>query len=231
MLFSSSKSTLTICLALASAFFARSADAAIIVSVDWDNTLANGIQSSINANVGDTVTASIVFELTDSSSVSTYQMSTRFSSSGLSFVSRTALGLANLAVSPAAQVNVQNTNLTDLTLFTGNYGENQVIAGNDPSLLGNGPIAPTIFSVSTIQFTVLPGAASGLVLQPGVFVDPGNIDVFFDNALNDVTGSVVFNGGSINVTAVPEPSTIALLSAVVVAGGVRRYRTRKNVYA
>jgi len=245
MLFSSSKTTLAICLALASAFFTRSADAAITVSIDWDNTLI-GIQNTTTANVGDTVTASIVFLIDGASSISSFEMSTRFSSNDLSFIngSRVDSGfnafpfLTNLSAAGDPTQNIQDTMFTDPQFPTGTYGENIFIAGNSignaPPNVGIGPdaiSAPNPFVVSTFQFTVLDGA-NGLVLIPGNFADGVNkFDVFFDNIGDDVTASVIFQGGSLTVTAVPEPSTLALLSTVVVAGGIRRYRTRKNISA
>jgi len=207
------------------ACLAKPADGGIIVSVDWDATLANGIQSTIMANPGDTVTATIVFEITAGSSISGYEMSTRFSTAGLQFVSRVDTGPANLGVTG----NFNNNNPNAMASFPplGNYGTNNEIQGREPSGFNPGPVAGAAFAVSAIRFTVLPGA-NGVVLLPGIF--DSTFDQFFDNGLARIPDtSVTFNGGSI--TAVPEPSAAALASVGLLAVGVRIYRNRRSLVA
>jgi len=215
------KSILAAGLMLVVAIWAKPASAGIVVSVDWDVTLP-GIQSTIAANPGNTVTANIVFEITGTSSISNYEMSTRFSSSRLLFVSRTDSGPLNLPInSPVnATFNTQNTMMS--TPGLGVYGVNEGIAGS--TLLGGPTSADPPFLVSSITFTVLPGA-DGLVLVPGIF--PNGLDIFFSNAnavipLNEFT----FNGGSI--TAVPEPSAVALVSFALLVVGFQTYRNRQR---
>jgi len=218
-------SILTAGLLIVIACLAKPADGGIIVSVDWDATLANGIQSTIMANPGDTVTATIVFEITAGSSISGYEMSTRFSTAGLQFVSRVDTGPANLG----ATGDINNNNPNAMASFPplGNFGTNNQIQGREPSGFNPGPVAGSTFAVSAIRFTVLPGA-NGVVLLPGIF--DSTFDQFFDNGLVRIPDtSVTFNGGSI--TAVPEPSAAALASVGLLAVGVRIYRNRRSLVA
>lgn len=210
------KFTLAIAIILVVACFAKRADAGITVSIDWDDTLSNGIQSSISANEGQTVIATIVFEITAGSSISGYEMSTRFSTAGLQFVSRVDTGPANLIATGVATNNNPNAMASFPPL--GNYGTNNQIQGQEPSGFNPGPVAGPAFAVSAITFTVLPGA-NGVVILPGLF--DTTFDRFQDNNLDRIPdGSIVFNGGS--VTAVPEPSSIALLATPILFVGFRR---------
>jgi hypothetical protein len=230
------KPVLIVALFFIAACLVKPAVAGVIVSVDWDATLDNGIQSSIVANPGDTVTATIVFTITGSSSVSNYEISTRFSSSSILFVSRTDTGPATLPNAPPSTgntgpvYNIQSTGLVDP--IVGLYGVNEFIAGTVPSFGDPGPTAtsvPNPFAVSAITFTVLPGA-SGMVLIPGLFNMPGSLDLIDDNTNSPIPLSeLTFVGGSI--TAVPEPSAIALVTLTLAAFGLRRYRKRDIVTA
>jgi len=215
---------------------AKPASAGIVISVDWDATQAD-VQSTIAANPGDTVTANIIFRITGASSISNYEMSTRFSSSALLFVSRIDTGPTNLPNIAIVGFNEQDTGFT--TPGLGAYGINYGIAG--VNLFGPGPTSVDgQFSVSAITFIVGPGA-DGLVLMPGIFPNnpdmpvnnPDRISRFdgFDNNSNMpiLATEFIFNGGII--TAVPEPSAVALVSFALVAAGVRTYRNRRNLVA
>jgi hypothetical protein len=223
------KSILIAGLILAVTCFAEPVRAGINVSVDWDGTLANGIQSTIVANPGDTVTATIVFTITGTSSISTYEVSTRFSSDELLFVSRTDTGPSNLQNTPPSSgntgpiYNIQNVGSGDPNF--GAFGVNEFIAGTVPNPGDPGPTSSSPpFAVSAITFTVRPGA-SGLVILPGFFNT--SLDSFYDNSNTLVPESeVTFNGGSI--TAVPEPTAVAMVSVTLIAFGLHRSRKRRS---
>ena len=214
-------------LMLVGAYLAKPASAAIIISVDWNSALA-GIQSTIVASPGDNVTANIIFQITGASSISNYEMSTQFSSSRLTFISRMDMGtnvnpgLDKLPPTGNVLNNNQNTGLISPTL--GLYGVNEFIAGSN--LGGAGPTAADpAFSVSAITFRVEPGL-DGVVLTPGIF--PNGFDIFFSNGSAVIpTGDFTFNSGSI--TAVPEPSAAVLAAMGLLAVGVRGYRNRRSL--
>jgi len=237
-------SILAVGLMLVVACFAKPADAGINISVDWDATMI-GIQSTIAANPGDIITANIIFEITGASSIRNYEMSTRFSSSRLTFLDfteidrfpesnrRIDMGPVNLpsrANDPTS--NIQNTGFT--TPVLGEYGTNNQIAGSiDPPAFGP-TSADSAFSVAAVRFRVNPGA-DGVVLIPGIF--PNGFDGFVNNAQVAIpdgsqppfVSEITFFSGSI--TAVPEPSAVALFSFALVAVGVRTYRNRRNLVA
>jgi hypothetical protein len=88
----------------------------------------------------------------------------------------------------------------------------------------NGPFTTV---VGTLTFTVAQGGS--FEVTPGFFNPTPDYDGFLDGSFNDISSSVGFSGGTVNVAAVPEPSSMALLATAGIGGWVARRRAaRKN---
>jgi hypothetical protein len=190
---------------LISCFF-KSANAGVVVSVDWDATLA-GIQSSIEApSVGSTVTARISFDLTGSTPVPGYTLSVRFSSDSLALVLPPLVYRVDQSSTSVGGYPISGNQLLDnpaVLVVDPTLGNARQLANFAGFVSGDGPSTGS-FNVSDLTFTVLSNVAGPVVL-PGFFRGP---DVFLDVNGNPVS-DVVFRSGSF--TAVPEPCSIALV--------------------
>ena len=197
--------------AIAGLSCASSTNAGIITSIDLDGSMA-GVQTTNVYVPGDIITANVLMELSETTSLSSYNFSVRYDPSELMFVSRSETPLQGLS-------ELDSTNGVDMV--------NGIITRIDGATLGNGPTAPFgPVSVATLTFSVLApiGGIADIDIETGRF-DP-EFDFAFDNAGNEVTGDFTFAGASIQgAVAVPEPTSLIILSAAGLgAYGWRRKR-------
>ncbi len=184
----------------------RPSDGALVISVDADPTLA-GIQNSRTVAVGDTFDVEIVFDLTDLSTLSSYTISARFDAAGLNFVSgsdtsaaRTEFPIGDNSVLPGID---NDSGQTDVDLIDG---------ASFP-----GRSAPLNFIAASLRFTAQqPASVNPFTIAPGTFGKPlnGTFDSGFGEFAADYRGALI----TISAVAVPEPSSLLLLSLVCFAG-------------
>lgn len=194
------------------ASIASNAEAILIVSVDMDPGTP-GIQTT-NAtplHVGDTITANLFLELTGNTSLALYNYSVEFGTA-LEYVSRTELPLA----ANYAEFDFHNTVTSNAALRFdgGTFG---------PAAAG--PLGPNQIGSITLR-VIGPGTAN---VTPGVTADP-NFDFFIDDAGAVIAPSLLtFNGGTVNIAAVPEPSSMALLATAGIGTWMARRRVRRPI--
>jgi len=200
-------------LMVVAAGMASPSQAALIVSIDFD-TATPGIQST-NATpvtVGSSITANLFMDMTAPTTLGIYTYSVSFGN-GLSLTGRTESAFGTLV--PSDNTNPINNTTGRAFRFDG-------------SDFGGGRTEPLGAFIGTLTFQVL-GETNTQIL-PGLF-DPesaGGADSFYNAAGVDITNTVTFSGGSVNVTAVPEPSTVALITVIGAVGvAVRRFRRKK----
>lgn len=184
---------------------------AIVISVDMD-AATPGIQSNFEGIAGSTLTAGLWMELTDSTSIATYNFSVEYDTTELTFQSRSETPANLTGLSELDASNPVNTATGRLLRFDG-------------TTFGNGPVAPFgPVKIGEIVFSTLTpsGGAADFDVTPGRF-EP-IFDMFFDNASGDVTNAVTFNGGSFSAVAVPEPTSISLVGLALFTGAFRRRR-------
>ncbi len=203
------KYLLTFVAVLASMLTYRSADAAIIVNV---NVASNS--STVAVNPGDTVTADIFMQLTETTDLAAYNFRVLYDASELSFVSRNEFAFGNL--------NFQDPNNPP--------GAGGIVVNIDNAtfdLFGTAaPFGPV--RIASLVFTAMNpnGDASDIDIAPDAG-DLGSNAFFASNGSQYPSSSVVFSGAS--VTAVPEPGSMA---AIAIVGGVGAlYRRRRNKVA
>jgi hypothetical protein len=181
-------------------------DAGLFLSVDLDQNTA-GVQSSRTFNIGDTVTASFVLNITEASeNLVAFNFSTQYA--GLEYVSRSE----------------QPFSTGWLEAYTENAHSTTQAFDFDGLTTGAERTGPYSAQVGTLTLKVT--QAGNFNITPGVF--DNFVKEGFYNANGDVL-SVGVSGGSVNVAAVPEPSSMALLATAGIGGWVARRRAaRKN---
>lgn len=194
---------------------ASPSQAALVVSIDFDPTTP-GIQStnSTPVTVGSSITTNLFMDMTAPTTLGLYTYSVSFGN-GLSLTGRTESAFGTLA--PSDNSNPIN-NVT---------GRAFRFDGSD---FNAGRTEPLGAFIGTLTFTVL--GQNNTQILPGLF-DPestGGSDSFYNAAGLDISSSVLFNSGSVNVTAVPEPSTVALVTVMGTVGvAVRRFRRKRQM--
>jgi hypothetical protein len=183
--------------------------AAITLSIDFDN-VAPGIQSTnaIPVSIGDDITTYIFMDMTSPSTLGSYNYSIMYGS-GLSLTSRSEHSFGSL-------VESDSSNPIDNSI-----GMAFKFDGAD---FGLGQTTPLAGFVATLTFTVLDSTNTGITA--GLF-DPessGGFDSFYSAGGDDVSNTVVFNPGSVSVTAVPEPSSVAAIGVLGLYGLIKRRR-------
>ncbi|MCU0708055.1 MAG: PEP-CTERM sorting domain-containing protein [Pirellula sp.] len=169
--------------------FANPLQAGLVFSIDLDPNTA-GVQNSISVQPGDSVTAALVLELTEATSLDSYRISLRFDTAGLAFNEATASPLSGFRNNSSVQ-----------------HSGGVVSAFGAESLqIGAGPSAPLTGVIGTVKFTAL-GASGMFVVEP--WEDPV-FDGSFDN--NFLPLAPTLQSGAVNISAVPEPSSMALLA-------------------
>jgi hypothetical protein len=187
--------------------FTANAFGGLIISVDLDD--APLLQTSREFSSGQTFTAGIFMEMTAPTTLGVYNFSVRYDTTELSYVSRTEFGFGLLGESDTSN----GVNTTTGTIFR-----------IDGAALGPAgqvtPLGPV--RVASLVFTTLSptGGIADIDIIGGLFQTDD--DLFFDNDFSNITTQVVFQGASI--TAVPEPSSFALMAISVGAWayGIRR---------
>lgn len=179
--------------------------AAIVFSIDMD-PLTAGIQNNVSARAGDLITAHIVIDLTESTSLANYSVTLGFDTSELSYVTGSETPPAPL--------------ISFLPLDNLTPGEiNGIEAG---VLVGDGPVGPMSFIVASITFLAVAPAGDQGDIDLTLFED-GIFDGSFDNS--GAALAPTFNGASVSV--VPEPSGLCLTACLLVAAASIRRRTAR----
>ncbi len=172
-------------------FCATTAWGGIVLSVDLD-PIAPGIQSSRSYDVGASVQASLVLEVTAPTRLAQFSYSVRYDPSALTFVSRAETP----SVIPGwAEINALDGSANGL-LFN--------FDGLGPTLIG--PQGP--FVVASIMFTAAAptvGPGAGLI-EVGLFNPNAGVDGFAGDAPPFIVPSSELSFRSASVT-VPEPTT------------------------
>jgi hypothetical protein len=185
--------------------------ARVVVSVDLDQA-TSGIQSTGNYLVGDTITADLFLELTDSTDLALYNFSFDYDQNGMSFVSREEFDFGPLSELDSTN-GVDTANGLVLRIDGGNFTQTAVA-----------PLGPS--SIARLTFVATGESGGSVNLNPGLF--EVGFDAFFNDAGEDLfaAGDVDFFGATANISAVPEPSSMALIA--LVGGGVAFGRRRRN---
>ena len=179
--------------------FAVSSQAGLILSIDFD-PVTPGIQTtnSTPINVGGSFTANLVLQLTSPSTLNTYNYSVKFGS-GLLLTNRSESSFGTLN-----PIDSSNT-IDNINGFAYRFD------GVDFNQLG-GQTTPLTATIGTLTFQAL--GTGNRTVTPGVFDSEallGGSDAFYASNV-DISSTVQFAGGSINVSAVPEPTTLALIT-------------------
>ena len=218
------------------------ANGGVILYVHFGDTVVNNesdIRSSYDPG-GSSLTASIYLQLTGGSLYG-YRFSVRFNNADLDFQMREQFRPGNFKAN--SKVEFENGGNPDpapvsqslLNPFAGNFLELRRFNGEVPfpdSFTQTG-----FYKLATLDFTVRPGATfspgAPLVL-PGEFDGtPSNDplfpdDVLFDKFFSEDNGYapvfITVVGGSVSVSAVPEPASAVVLGALGVLALVRRKR-------
>ncbi len=190
-------------------------EAAVTFSADF-NPAEDGIQSTVDASIGDRVTIDFVFDLTDTTSLSFWNFSVLFNTDNLAFVSR-----EETPPPGASYVESDTANVNDLP--------NGLLHrfGFDTAVGPIAPFGPVKVGSATFDVIGLNTPASGFDVTVGDFDLPG-IDEFLGNDFLPIDRSMVFfEGGSLSAVAIPEPSSMAIFGVLGVAGA---YRVRRKMF-
>ncbi|QDT11450.1 PEP-CTERM sorting domain-containing protein [Planctomycetes bacterium K23_9] len=205
------------------------AEAAIVVSFDLDPGTP-GIQSTSSGFVGDTFDVDVVITLDNlTDSLSTYGFSVRYDTNEFDLLGGIATTRPTgwqplLGFIPSPVSTTEDTLLADPTV--GQYGEIVTIGGESPSDAGFQP-TDSLFGVTSFvaaTFTLAAVSESDFAIDLVANLS-GASDGFLDDDLSSVTPT--FQGGSIQVTAVPEPSSIALFAFAAIPVLLRRRRVNR----
>jgi hypothetical protein len=182
-----------------------SGQAALIYTLDVDSTTP-GIQSTRSVVSGSSFTVDLLMNVTNPTVLAGYNLTTQFSTSNLSLTNR-------VDTTPAVATWQRSDSATPLV-------NGQIRRINATSLFAAFPENITSFSGPIASFTFTATGAGTSAITPGIF--ESGIDDFLDSGFASITPT--FNPGSITVTAVPEPGSIALLTVSAVAAVFARRR-------
>jgi hypothetical protein len=189
----------------------ETSQAAFVYRMDLDIDQL-GIQSTRSLEVGVSFTAQLVMDITNPSSLAIYHLSTSFSPSVLSASSPVNLfpAVAGWSSFAAPSLSVP--------------GQIRQITGDGPSI--------TSFSAPIARFNFTATAEGVSTIQPFLLPQPSD-DFIIDGITFDVAdpAQISFASGTVTVTAVPEPSSLATMSIVAAAAVFARRRwsrTKKN---
>jgi hypothetical protein len=179
-------------------------DAAITFAIDLD-TNTTGIQNTRTVTVGQNFNVDLFIILSDGTSASSWQLSTQYSPSLLNLVSRNEFN-------PGGMTESDTSNPTSGGLIRRLGFDAQV-----------GPTSP--FSQSFARFNFDAILAGTSTITPGFFET--GLDGAFDNNFDVLTP--VFAGGTLTISAVPEPTSLVLILAALV-GGLPIRKRLSNVF-
>lgn len=190
---------------------AARSNADLILSVDLDS-VTPGVQSTntVPLLVGDQITATIYLEMTSPSTLGIYEFGVQYGTA-LSLVGRSEPVWTAGWSSDADPTNVNTPGFADRFDGFANSANGQTTA------VAASPVATLTFQV------VGPGTT---FITPGFF-DP-NFDFLIAANGDDVTANGINIGGNVNVAAVPEPSSMALLATAGIGGWVARRRAARK---
>lgn len=194
--------------ALTALLFCRATQADIIFSIDVDPDTP-GIQDMRTVFASATFQATFLLELTGTSTLDSYRTSVQFDSAGFA----NPIGMTTPVPNYSPQVGT-------LFLMFDVIGPFEASA----DLIGQGFTAPSgPFVIGTIGFTAKNSIGS-FSIQP---IEVTLLDGSFDNNFNQLTP--VFNGATITITAVPEPSSLSIIGVVFCGCYIfRRVRRSQN---
>ena len=219
------------------------ASGGVILYVHFGDTVVNNesdIRSSYDPG-GSSLTANIYLQLTGGSTLYGYRFSVRFNNADLDYQTRKQFRPGNFESN--SKVEFENGGNPDpgpvsqslLNPFAGNFLELRRFNGEVPfpdsfTETGFHKLATLNFAVrsgaalSPAAPLVLPGEFDGMPFNPPLFPNDVRFDKFFsvDNSYAPVFITVV--GGSVSVSAVPEPASAVVVGALGVLALVRRKR-------
>lgn len=187
----------------------------VMLSVDLD-AATPGIQAIRDSVAGQSLTATIVLDLTGSTSLSAYQFTLGFDRTELTFVSRTETFPAGFGFVETDTTNPNNLGISGPEGLLFRFGGDT----------GAGPVAPAgPFVVATATFTVNQprGDSSDFDIFPLRLETQGDDFLVNGTFATIPTNQLVFNGASI-FSAIPEPTSFSLLGLPLLIGGVYRRR-------
>lgn len=187
--------------------------AAVIVSVDMD-LASPGIQSTLETTPGSNVSFGLVLSLTSPTSLSAYNLSFRYDNSELTYVTGSRQEFAsNVPVTGGGAFSETDT-ANQLSPFSIVGVPGLVLSRFDGVTTGQGPtgpFGPVLIAQASFTATAPVGNASDIDVLPGLFEAAFNEN--FDNSSNLLLGSdFVFNGGSLTLSTIPEPTSLLLMS-------------------
>ncbi len=183
-------------------FSLETSKADLIFLIDLDPSVS-GIQNTRQVTTNTPFQASLYLELTGSTSLDSYRTSITFDNPGLTLTSGTPTPLPNYS-RQSGLPTLSAGNVFGPFEAASNVFGGGLTAPQGPRLIGN--------LVFTTQST--PGTYT---IQPIETI----LDGSFDNDFNQLTPT--FLGGSIGVSAVPEPSSIALVLCIASMGMAKRF--------
>ena len=196
-------------------FFCNHVYADIVFQIDMDTTVA-GIQSTRSVDSGTTFDVDLIMRLTNSSTVSAFSLGVNFDRNEVQVTS------VNTSVRPNGFGQV-NTLVFDNNAGTIRPFDALAFSSLDSNFSG---------LIGTITVNANNPITDALVDFTPIFSSPG-IDGVLDGAGQTVpvggAGGIFFQGGTLNITAVPEPSTCVLCSAVLSFIYVAKRRRQKVV--
>ncbi len=201
---------------LVAAFLSDETRADVIFSIDLDPAVA-GIQNTRNVTADQVISAAISLQITGTTKVSGYGVSTRFDATELllqSYITSPPTGWFEIA--PA-------TTTIPSAVVDSDFGSTVIGQINSINASNFAGYIDSSFSglIGSLSFKVAAPVSNGSVdIAPGFYVS--GIDGLNDENGFAITSGVVFQGAHINVSAVPEPAACYFLFSAAAIFFVRR---------